>query len=155
MQGTKSLQSGLWLRADSQREGKGETPSQHSSVFQKKQPWVGRGLLVEEKLTHVLPLPFLPVDLLHLSLSAALTPTCQPGVASELGRAREPPGSLGVSLSDEGSWGGREADAQGPVCCSLAPVLCPELGCSVLGMEEAVATHDANHRPQGDSVWPR
>lgn len=47
-----------------------------------------------------------------------------------------------------------EADAQGPVCCSLAPVLCPELGCSVLGMEGAVATHDANHRPQGTQYGP-
>lgn len=36
----------------------------------------------------------------------------------------------------------------------LAPVLCPELGCSVLGMEEAVATHDANHRPQGTQYGP-
>ena len=47
-----------------------------------------------------------------------------------------------------------DADAQGPVCCSLAPVLCPELGCSMLGIEGAVATHDANHRPQGTRYGP-
>lgn len=40
------------------------------------------------------------------------------------------------------------------VCCSLAPVLCPEIGCSVLGIEGAVAAHDANHRPQGTRYGP-
>lgn len=47
-----------------------------------------------------------------------------------------------------------EADAQGSVCCSLAPVLFPEIGCPVLGIEGAVAAHAANHRPQGARYGP-
>ena len=47
-----------------------------------------------------------------------------------------------------------EADVQGSVCCSLAPVLFPVIGCPVLGIEGAVAAHDANHRPQGTRYGP-
>ena len=47
-----------------------------------------------------------------------------------------------------------EADAQGPGGGSLALVLCPELGCPMLGIEGAMPTHDANHRPQGTRYGP-